>query len=259
MKRVLTYRNALLALVSAIAVIGLMRMWAGVSLWWLALPAAAYVAAAAYGSARVSSSFFVETKWRGETAQPCIALTFDDGPVPATPVLLAILQRHEARATFFCIGQRARQQPEVLRQLDAAGHLLGNHTFTHSYFIDLFSTRRLRAELRDTDAAIAAATGRRPRLFRPPYGVTTPNLARAIRREGHQCIGWSVRSLDTVVQDPAQLLSNMVRALAPGAVFLFHDTSATTAVMLDEFLQQARARGFRVVPLDELLDVAAYA
>lgn len=259
MRPTLTYHNALLALGAAVAVIGALWAWAGVSLWWLALPTAAYVATVAYGSARVSSSFFVETKWRGETAQPCIALTFDDGPVPATPALLEILQRHEARATFFCIGQRARQQPEVLRQLDAAGHLLGNHTFTHSYFIDLFSTRRLRAELRDTDAAIVAATGRRPRLFRPPYGVTTPNLARATRREGHQCIGWSVRSLDTVVQDPGRLLSNMVRALAPGAVFLFHDTSPTTAAMLEEFLQQARERGFRVVPLDELLGIAAYA
>ena len=244
---------------AAVVVITALWAWAGVSLWWLVLPVVAYVAAATYGSARVSSSFFVETKWRGETAQPCIALTFDDGPVPTTPALLEILQRHEARATFFCIGQWARQLPDVLRQLDAAGHLLGNHTFTHSYFIDLFSTRRLQTELRDTDAAIAAATGRRPRLFRPPYGVTTPNLARAIRREGHHCIGWSVRSLDTVVQDPARLLSNMVRALAPGAVFLFHDTSAATAAMLDEFLQQAREQGFRVVPLDELLGVAAYA
>lgn len=255
----LTYRNALLALGVAAVVIGALWALAGASLWWLALPAVAYVVVAAYGSARVSSSFFIDTRWRGATTQPHIALTFDDGPVPATPALLEILRRHEARATFFCIGQRARQQPEVLRQLDAAGHLLGNHTFTHHFFIDLFSTSRLRAELRDTDAAIAAATGRRPRLFRPPYGVTTPNLARAIRREGHQCIGWSVRSLDTLVQDPAQLLASMVRALAPGAVFLFHDTSAATAAMLDEFLQQARARGFRVVPLDELLGVTAYA
>ena len=255
----LTYRRAQVALAGGVAVV--LALWAGVgaSLWWLAVPVAAYVAAAAYGSARINSSFFVATTWRGPTDQPHIALTFDDGPVAGTAQILEILGRHMAPATFFCIGQRARQQPELLRQLDAAGHLLGNHTFTHSYFIDLFSTRRLRAEIADTDAAIAAATGRRPRLFRPPYGVTTPNFARALRASGHQCIGWSVRSLDTVAKDEEQLLSKVVGALAPGAVFLFHDTSTVTVAVLDEFLRQVRERGFRVVPLDQLLDVIPYA
>ncbi|WP_460502715.1 polysaccharide deacetylase family protein, partial [Hymenobacter agri] len=96
-------------------------------------------------------------------------------------------------------------------------------------------------------------------LFRPPYGVTTPNFARALRASGHQCIGWSVRSLDTVAQDEQQLLAKIVGALAPGAVFLFHDTAAVTTTVLDEFLRQAQARGFRVVPLDQLLGVTAYA
>ena len=255
----LTYRRAVLALVGAGALVLALWAWAGVSLAWLAVPVAAYVGAAAYGSSRISSSFFIETKWHGPTDQPHIALTFDDGPVAGTARLLEILGRHAAPATFFCIGRRARQQPEVLRQLDAAGHLLGNHTFTHSYFIDLFSTRRLRAEIADTDAAIAAATGRQPRLFRPPYGVTTPNFARALRVSGHQCIGWSVRSLDTIAKDEAALMDKVVAALAPGAVFLFHDTSAVTTTVLDDFLRQARERGFRVVPLDQLLGVIPYA
>ncbi|MCI1186386.1 polysaccharide deacetylase family protein [Hymenobacter sp. DH14] len=255
----LTYRRALLMLAAGVALVLALWWWADASLAWLAVPVAAYVAAAAYGSSRISSSFFVETMWRGPTDHPHIALTFDDGPVPGTAQVLEILARHAAPATFFCIGQRARQQPEMLRQIDAAGHLIGNHTFTHSYFIDLFSPRRLRAEIAETDAAIAAATGRRPRLFRPPYGVTTPNFGRAIRASGHQCIGWSVRSLDTVAKDEAQLLNKVTAALAPGAVFLFHDTSAATAAVLDEFLRRARERGFRVVPLDQLLGVTPYA
>jgi peptidoglycan-N-acetylglucosamine deacetylase len=255
----LTYRRAVWGLAIASGFLVLLWAVAGVSLWWLAGPVVAYVAAAAYGSSRIRSSFFIETKWRGPADQPHIALTFDDGPVAGTAQMLETLARHAAPATFFCIGQRARQQPQLLRQLAAAGHLIGNHTFTHSYFIDLFSTRRLRAEIADTDAAIAAATGRRPRLFRPPYGVTTPNFARALRASGHQCIGWSVRSLDTVAQNETALLNKVVAALAPGAVFLFHDTSAVTAAVLDEFLRQARERGFRVVPLDQLLGVTAYA
>lgn len=255
----LTYRRAQVALAAGVALVLALWYLSAVSLWWLTVPAVAYVAAAAYGSSRISSSFFVETKWCGPADQPHIALTFDDGPVARTALILDILKRHAAPATFFCIGQRARQHPQMLRQLDAAGHLIGNHSFTHSYFIDLFSTRRLRAELADTDAAIAAATGRQPRLFRPPYGVTTPNFARALRASGHHCIGWSVRSLDTVAKDEAALLQKVAAALAPGAVFLFHDTSAATAAVLDEFLRQTRERGFRVVPLDQLLGVTPYA
>jgi peptidoglycan/xylan/chitin deacetylase (PgdA/CDA1 family) len=255
----LTHQRARVALVCAVVAVGLLWATAGVSLWWLALPLAAYVGVVAYGSARVSSSFFIETLCEAATTQPHIALTFDDGPVATTPAVLDILARHGIPATFFCIGQRALEQPELLRQMDAAGHLIGNHSFTHHFFLDLFPTRRLSQEIRDTDAAIAVATDRQPRLFRPPYGVTTPNLARAIRRAGHQCIGWSVRSMDTVVRDEQQLLGSMLRALAPGAVFLFHDTSPATVGMLEAFIDQAHQRGFRIVPLDQLLGVSPYA
>ena len=254
----LTYRRARWALVGAVAVTGLLWAVAGVSLWWLGLPMAAYLGTVAYGSARISSSFFIETLCSAATTQPHIALTFDDGPVATTPAVLDILARHGVPATFFCIGQRVRENPALARQIDAAGHLIGNHSFTHHFFIDLFSTRQLSQEISDTDAAIVAATGRQPRLFRPPYGVTTPNFARAIWQAGHLCIGWNVRSLDTVKQDEQQLLDNMVRALAPGAVFLFHDSSAATVGMLDVFIRQARQRGFRIVPLDQLLTITPY-
>lgn len=254
----LTYRRARWALAGATVAVGLLWWLADVSLWWLALPVAAYVGVVAYGSARISSSFFIETLCGATTTQPHIALTFDDGPVANTPAVLDILTRHEVPATFFCIGQRVRENPNLVRQLDAAGHLIGNHSFTHHFFIDLFSTQRLSREISDTDAAIGEAIGRRPRLFRPPYGVTTPNFARAIRRVGHLCIGWNVRSMDTVVKIEQQLLGNMVRALAPGAVFLFHDSSPATVGMLDEFIRQAQQRGFRIVPLDQLLGISPY-
>ncbi|MGI4862381.1 MAG: polysaccharide deacetylase family protein [Janthinobacterium lividum] len=254
----LTHRRARWVLVSAEAAVTLLWWLVGVSLWWLALPLAAYVGVVAYGSARISSSFFIETLCGATTTRPHIALTFDDGPVATTPAVLDILARHGVPATFFCIGQRVRANSAVVQQIAAAGHLVGNHSFTHHFFIDLFSTRQLSREISTTDAAIAAAIGRKPRLFRPPYGVTTPSFARAIRRAGHRCIGWNVRSLDTVVRDEQQLLGNMVRALAPGAVFLFHDSSATTVGMLDAFIQHAQQRGFRIVPLDQLLGISPY-
>ena len=100
----LTYRNALLALLAAGVIVGVLWATAGVSPWWFGLPLAAYVGAVAYGSARISSSFFIKTTCCANTTQPVIALTFDDGPVMTTPLVLDILRRHEAPATFFCIG-----------------------------------------------------------------------------------------------------------------------------------------------------------
>ncbi|MDB5235131.1 MAG: polysaccharide deacetylase family protein [Hymenobacter sp.] len=254
----LTYRNAVLALAGAAVICGLLWATAGVSLWWFCLPLASYVGGVAYGSARISSSFFIETTGSGNTTRQAIALTFDDGPVSTTPLILEILRKHEAPAAFFCIGNRVVKNPDLLKQIADEGHLIGNHSFSHHFLFDLFSTRKFTAEIAATDNAIAAVIGRRPRLFRPPYGVTTPNLARAIRKAGHVCIGWSVRSLDTVITEDRKLLGNMLTALKPGAVFLFHDSSLATVKMLDEFIEQAKRRGFSVVPLDQLFHIAPY-
>lgn len=254
----LTYRNAALALLASAVVLGLLWCLAGVSLWWFGLPLALYIGALSYGSARVSSSFFIATTSGATTEQRTIALTFDDGPVPTTPQVLAILGKHGVKAAFFCIGKRVVENPQMLRQLDEAGHVIGNHSFSHHYLIDLFSTRRFGTELADTDAAIAAAIGKKPRLFRPPYGVTTPNLARALKKAGHTCVGWTVRSMDTVAKDDAKLLRSMLEALKPGAVFLFHDSAAVTVRILDDFIAGAKARGFAVAPLDQLLGIQPY-
>lgn len=255
----LAYRNAVIALVSAAAVIVSLWTVAGTSLWWFCLPLAGYLGVVAYGSSRIDSSFFIETRCVAQTELPHIALTFDDGPVSTTPAILDILRQHQAPATFFCIGQRIQDNPALLRQIDADGHLIGNHTFTHHYLLDLFSAQRLSKEIQDTNDLITAAVGKQAQLFRPPYGVTTPNLARAIRKNGLQCIGWSVRSMDTVIKDEQKLLGNMLKMLKPGAVFLFHDSSAATVGILDEFITQARKSGFHIVPLDQLLSLTPYA
>ena len=199
-KPALTYRNTLLVLGASAAVI--VGLWAGrgVSLVWLALPVAAYVAAAWLMGRRASVRRFLlrRPSGAGRLSSHTLPSRLMTGRWRARRGFWRFWGGTGRGLRFSASGSGRGSSRKCCGQLDAAGHLLGNHTFTHSYFIDLFSTRRLRAELADTDAAIAAATGRRPRLFRPPYGVTTPNFARALRASGHACIGWSVRSLDTV-------------------------------------------------------------
>lgn len=224
------------------------------------LLAAAWLGLIAYGSAVVGSQFFIPVLCSAPTTEKQIALSFDDGPVEEfTPALLQILAEHRVPAAFFCIGNRIAGKEALLRQLHEAGHLIGNHSFSHHRWFDLFSASRMLADLQRASEAVESATGLRPRLFRPPYGVTNPNLARAIRRGGFVPIGWSLRSLDTVVRDEKKLLRRALRGLRPGAVVLFHDTSATTRAILPQFIREATALGYTFVRLDQLLRVEAYA
>ena len=107
----------------------------------------------------------------------------------------------------------------------------------------------------ETDKVI----NQKPKLFRPPYGVTNPNLSSAIIAGGFTPVGWSVRTMDTVINNPNKLLKKALKSLAPGAVYLFHDTSDITVAILPEFLKQVKLSGYSVVRPDKLLNLQAYA
>ena len=115
------------------------------------------------------------------------------------------------------------------------------------------------ADLRRMDEAMERVTGLSPRLFRPPYGVTNPNVKKAILRGGYTPIGWSVRSMDTVTKDSRKLLAKINGAIEPGAVFLFHDTCSSTLEALPAFIAEVKNRGYEIVPLDKLLHLRPYA
>src|SRR5262249_52751001 len=113
-----------------------------------------------------------------------IALTFDDGPNPAlTPRLLELLERHQARATFFLVGRWANAHPSIVRDIQAGGHTIGNHTTTHPNLVWL-SKRRIVAELAPRQAIIEDIVGVRPALVRPPFGARGPQLPAAVRESG---------------------------------------------------------------------------
>ena len=109
------------------------------------------------------------------------------------------------------------------------------------------------------DQTMQAVTGLQPRLFRPPYGVTNPNLKKAIMKGNYTPVGWSVRSMDTVIKNETKLLHKIKGGLKPGAVFLFHDTSNTTLQVLPRFFKEVKNQGYHIVPLDKLLHLSPYA
>jgi peptidoglycan/xylan/chitin deacetylase (PgdA/CDA1 family) len=188
-----------------------------------------------------------------------IALTFDDGPVEKnTEQILDILKSNGVEATFFCIGERISQNPSIIKRMDAENHLIGNHSFTHHFFFDLFSKEKMKQEINDTNQALEKITNRKMKFFRPPYGVTTPVLAKAIQETGLRPIGWNVRSMDTVIKNEKQLLSKIKGKLKAGDVLLFHDTATVTINSLQTILNEIKQQGLQPVRLDKLFNTEAY-
>ena len=213
-----------------------------------------------YGCYYVGSNFFINIICSAHTDQKEIAISFDDGPVMNyTPQILRLLSDENIKATFFCIGNRIVGNENILKQINEAGHIIGNHSYTHHFWFDMFSSKKMLDDLKRMDLEMERVTGLKPKLFRPPYGVTNPNLKKAIIKGGYNPVGWSVRSKDTVIRDEKKLLHKINRGLKPGAVFLFHDTSKTTLNVLPVFIQQVKDKGFHIIPLDKLLHLKPYA
>lgn len=123
----------------------------------------------------------------------------------------------------------------------------------------MYTAKKMQEDLQQMDLEMEKVTGLKPKLFRPPYGVTNPNLVKAIKNGGYTPVGWSVRSMDTVIKDEKKLLGKISSGIKPGAVFLFHDTSITTAAVLPKFIQEVKNKGYHIIPLDKLLALQPYA
>ena len=191
-----------------------------------------------------------------------VALTIDDGPDPeVTPAVLDLLAAHGVRATFFCIAQRARQHPALLRRVVDAGHSVQNHSLQHRHHFSLLGPQGLAREIGDAQAALADITGVRPHCFRAPAGLRNPLLDPVLHRLGLHLVSWSRRGYDTRQGDPGAVLQRLVLGLAGCSILLLHDgharrTPQGRAVLLDvlpPLLQQLRAGGLRPVTLAEAL------
>jgi peptidoglycan-N-acetylglucosamine deacetylase len=187
-----------------------------------------------------------------------IALTFDDGPNPITPQILSLLQKYNAKATFFCIGKNIEKHPEIVKQTVNEGHLIGNHSFSHSPFFDFYSKEQIIQELGDTDVIIQKTIGKRPILFRPPYGVTNPSIRRALEVTQHHVMGWNIRSMDGMIKNEKIIYKRIIKRIAPGSIVLLHDTSLNTVHVLEQLLLFLQLNNYTVVPLEELLNLKAY-
>ena len=179
----------------------------------------------------LSATLVPNCQWWGpvirsfSTTQPEVWITIDDGPSPAhTPKILALLERFNARATFFVVGKRAEEYPHLITEILSRGHEIANHTYTHpSGMFWAAGPARIAAEIDLCAELLRSAPDRPTRLFRTPAGLKNLFVHPELARRGLVLIGWTVRGLDTVQREPALAAERILRETKAGAIILLHE------------------------------------
>jgi peptidoglycan/xylan/chitin deacetylase (PgdA/CDA1 family) len=234
------------------------------------LPALFGMAAATAASATGYQSMAPTGQWFGPTfvsgirGSKQISLTYDDGPNdPHTLKLLDVFAKHGVRATFFMIGRYVQQRPDIARAVAQAGHVIGNHTFTHPLLI-FKSEAQTRAELGDCRQALQDAVGEHSNLFRPPFGGRRPATFRIARELGLRPVMWNVTGYDWNAPPAARTEEKVIRQIRGGDVILLHDGGhktmradrAQTVIATDNLIRRYKEEGYEFVTVKEMLDVS---
>jgi peptidoglycan/xylan/chitin deacetylase (PgdA/CDA1 family) len=212
-----------------------------------------------YPAIRANCRWFGPVTTHFRTTSKTVWLTIDDGPHPQdTPELLKLLKKHNARATFFVIGQRVKQYPELARQILREGHTLANHSQTHPAL--LFWCRletQLKREIDDCAETLRQATGEAPRWFRAPAGMANLFVHFLMRDRGMKLIGWSARGFDGLMHDIDGMADRICKAIKPGAIVLLHEGRrdrqgrAINVMLADTILNRLQAEGYGFTVPDE--------
>lgn len=222
-----------------------------------------------YGAFYPSSRLLVPVIYRGSRdGPPRVALTFDDGPHPeATPAILDALDRMGAKAAFFVIGAHAQRHPDLLRRIDAAGHLIGNHTYDHAYHGMCRCYGYWSDQLKRTGQVIEDAIGKRPQLFRPPMGFKQLFVSCAAKNAGYSMVTWTRRGRDGWPCQTQQILNRLVEPARSGDILTLHDGTdghnhrrdlQPTVDAIEPLVIGLRERGLELERLDRLIDVPGY-
>ncbi|MEO7760988.1 MAG: polysaccharide deacetylase family protein [Casimicrobiaceae bacterium] len=253
--------SVLLHLVAVAAIIGWPQQWR----WALAAIVANHVLLTAVGlwprSRMLGPNW---TRLPDEAARRNeIAITIDDGPDPVvTPKVLDLLDRYQACATFFCVGRKVGDFPELCRDIVRRGHAIENHTANHRWTFSLLGLHGIQRELEAAQSAIIVTTGEAPRFFRAPAGFRNPLLEAVLCKIGLRLASWTRRGFDTRELNADTVLHRLLDGLAPGDILLVHDGNAARTrggdpvilEVLPKLLEAVQAAGLRPVTLRSLLE-----
>jgi len=255
----ITHKNISIFFIILLILLNLLNLYMTINFLWFLGIVVTWIGINAFGSSRISSNYHVKAFCNNQLeTEKKIALTFDDGPSEFTLEVLDLLKKYNAKATFFCIGKNIEKHPEIVQQIIAEGHLVGNHSYSHSKFFDFYHEDKITEELRKTDQLLEKVASKKINFFRPPYGVTTPSIRRALKKTGHKVIGWNIRSLDGGTKNQELILNRIIKRVSPGGIVLLHDTGKHSVLVLEQFLQFLQQNNYQVISTEELLNLKAY-
>jgi peptidoglycan-N-acetylglucosamine deacetylase len=222
------------------------------------------VSAAGYQSMAPTGQWYGRTFIGTSRASRQLALTYDDGPNdPYTMRLLEVLARHDVRATFFMMGCFVEQRADIAREVVKAGHVVGNHTFTHPS-LTFKSADEVRTQLISCGRALTDAVGTHSNLFRPPFGARRPAVLRIARQLNLEPIMWNVTGYDWSAPSAEAIEQKVTSRVRGGDVILLHDGGhrafgtdrSRTVTATDRLISRYKAEGFEFVTIPEMMGEA---
>jgi peptidoglycan/xylan/chitin deacetylase (PgdA/CDA1 family) len=222
---------------------------------------AALLGAAGYQSMAPTGQWYGRTFIGLPRGSKQIALTYDDGPNdPHTLRLLEVLAKHGAKTTFFLIGRFVEQRPDIVREIVKAGHVIGNHTFTHPRLI-FASPAETRTQLERCARAMEDAAGLTPVLFRPPYGGRRPDTLAVARSMGMEPIMWTITGYDWNAPPADQIFRRVSGKIRGGDVVLLHDGNdvamggdrSHTVIATDRLIERCKGEGHEFVTIPQMM------
>ena len=213
------------------------------SVWYLIIWIKLFAIIQFCGAYFIGLNFHLTSINHLNTSDKKVLLTFDDGPHANTIKVLEVLKKYDVKAVFFIIGKNIQANEAILKQIVADGHQIGNHSFSHHNFIDLWSTKKVTEDFASCQKLIEQYQPN-TKLFRPPYGVTNPNIAKALKQLNLQSIGWNVRSYDTSIKDVEKIKQRVLAQLKPGAIILLHDRLDFMPELLEALIPAIKENGY---------------
>ena len=208
-----------------------------------------------YPTLRPNVTWWGPVVTRFDTDKREVWLTIDDGPTADTPLVLDVLDRAGAKATFFIKGELAGAHPDLVHQILSRGHSIGNHSQTHpsaTFWCALPS--RVRSEIDDCNRVLRALTGEPPRWFRAPVGMKNFAVHPALERQNMRLIGWTARGFDSVTGDPDRVIARILPDVRPGAIIVLHQGLEYSVRIIDLVVAALHEQGYAfVIPQDEQL------
>lgn len=198
---------------------------------------------------------------QGSHRENKVALTFDDAPDPAfTRKILAVLAEYNVKATFFIVGYRAENYPDIVREIDEAQHAIGNHSYNHPYMPEL-TKQAFEKQVESTQTILHNLIGYRPRLLRTPYGAISERQLKWVVQHDFTVVNWNVDSLDWKSLKAHEVSKNILEHVEPGSIILQHagggvgEDLTGTVEALPHIISTLREQGYEFVTVPELLEL----